>query len=108
MRLCTECGKPYSGQGWKCPFCDNETERLHGHLAFAPELASANEGFEPNYFAGLARLEAGNFWFRSRNRLIIWALQRYFPQATNFMEIGCGTGFVLYGIRKAVPELILS
>src|SRR6266545_4042215 len=26
----------------------------------------------------------------------------------NFLEIGCGTGFVLSGIRKAFPELILS
>lgn len=77
-------------------------------MAFAPELAADSEGFEANYFATLAQLEAGNFWFRARNRLIIWALQRYFSQAASFMEIGCGTGFVLSGVRQALPELILS
>jgi SAM-dependent methyltransferase len=77
-------------------------------LAFAPELAEKNEGFEADYFATLAELEAGNFWFRSRNRLLIWALQRYFAEAHSFMEIGCGTGFVLSGIREALPKLHLS
>jgi SAM-dependent methyltransferase len=80
---------------------------MGGHLAFAPELAEKSEGFEPCYFAPLAEMEAGNFWFRSRNRLLVWALQRYFPEAENFMEIGCGTGFVLSGVRRALPELVL-
>ena len=66
-----------------------------------------SEGFAANYFAPLAEREAGNFWFRSRNRLLVWALQRYFPDAENFMEIGCGTGFVLSGIQRALPELAL-
>ena len=76
--------------------------------AFAPELALESEGFEAGYFARLAEQEAGNFWFRSRNRLLIWALERYFPNAKNFLEIGCGTGFVLSGLRKAFPNLVLS
>jgi SAM-dependent methyltransferase len=77
-------------------------------LAFAPELAKDSEGFEAGYFARLAEMEAGNFWFRSRNRLLMWALRRYFPEAKTFMEIGCGTGFVLSGIRQEFPELALS
>lgn len=108
MRVCAECGKFYDRQKWDCPFCRHQTKIIQGHWALAPELANANEGFEPEYFCGLAELESRSFWFRSRNRLIIWALQRYFPSATNFLEIGCGTGFVLSGIKKALPELILS
>ena len=77
-------------------------------MAFAPKLAEDNEGFNPENFATLFNLEAGNFWFRARNRLIVWALQRYFPEARNFLEIGCGTGFVLSGIRDALPSLTLS
>jgi len=107
MRLCTECGESFGRQDRRCPACHHETKRLAGHLAFAPELAADSEGFEANYFAALAPLEAGNFWFRARNRLIIWALQRYFPNARSFMEIGCGTGFVLSGIREALPTLTL-
>ena len=107
MRLCTSCNRPFDRASWKCPFCLHEPERLNGHLAFAPELANKNEGFEADYFPKLAELEANNFWFRSRNQLLVWALQWYFPEARSFLEIGCGTGFVLSGIRRASPELSL-
>jgi SAM-dependent methyltransferase len=107
MKLCSECAKPVVDHGSQCPFCLREPERLDGHWAFAPELAEQNEGFEAGYFDRLSKLEAANFWFRSRNQLVIWALQRYFPKAQNFLEIGCGTGFVLSGIKKAFPELAL-
>ena len=77
-------------------------------MAFAPELAEKSEGFDASSFGRLAELEPGSFWFRSRNRLLCWALEHYFPDATNFLEIGCGTGFVLAGIRKALPWLTLG
>jgi len=76
-------------------------------VAFAPKLAQDNEGFDPENFATLFDLEANHFWFRARNRLIVWALRTYFPEASNFLEIGCGTGFVLSGIRQALPKLDL-
>lgn len=66
-----------------------------------------NVGFKTHYFKGLADLEAGNFWFRARNRIILWALHRYSPSLTSFLEIGCGTGFVISGISKRFPELRL-
>jgi SAM-dependent methyltransferase len=91
----------------RCPACHDLAERFGGILAFAPELAEENEGFEADYFPKLAELEAGNFWFRSRNQLLVWALRQYFPDAESFLEIGCGTGFVLSGIRRANPELRL-
>ena len=81
---------------------------LGGHLAFAPALAEKSEGFDPSYFGRLAELESGSFWFRSRNRLLCWALEHYFPDATNFLEIGCGTGFVLAHIRKEFPQLTVA
>lgn len=108
MKLCLTCGARFEGDTWRCPGCGAVPKRLHGHLAFSPELAEANEGFRADYFPELARLEAGHFWFESRNRLIVWALRRYFPTARRFLEIGCGTGFVLSGIRAGCPELALS
>lgn len=81
---------------------------MEGYLSFAPEAAQSNEGFQPHHFAELADAEAGNFWFRSRNRLIIWALQHFFPEAKNFLEIGCGTGFVLSGVAEANSQLEVS
>ena len=107
MKLCSECGEPIDHHGRQCSICSHQTSNLNGHWAFAPTLANQSEGFEADYFPRLYAMEAGNFWFRSRNKLIVWALKRYFPEAKNFLEIGCGTGFVLSGIRGAFPELTI-
>ena len=66
-----------------------------------------NVGFKVHYFNKLAELEVGNFWFRARNRIILWALHRYSPLPMSFLEIGCGTGFVISGISKRFPEIKL-
>ena len=108
MLVCMQCGARFSRSGYECPSCHYRPETRDGHLAFAPELAEESEGFKASYFDTLSRLEPGNFWFTSRNRLLTWALRHYFPNARSFLEIGCGTAFVLVGIRDAVPELALS
>lgn len=64
--------------------------------------------FKSEFFDDLYELEANNFWFRSRNALIIWAFGKYFQNVGSFLEIGCGTGYVLNGIRSAFPNLKLS
>ena len=64
--------------------------------------------FQVDAFRKLAALEAGNYWFESRNRLIAWALARYFPHARTFLEMGCGTGFVLEGLRNTFPQIELA
>ena len=63
-----------------------------------------NIGFKTHYFKELAELEARNFWFRARNKLILWALHKYSPELKSFLEIGCGTGFVISAISKRFPE----
>jgi SAM-dependent methyltransferase len=35
-------------------------------------------------------------------------LRHYFPKARSFLEIGCGTGYVLMGLSKAFPQLALA
>lgn len=59
-------------------------------------------------FDRLAAVEERSFWFRSRNRLLIWALQSHFPTAESFLEVGCGNGYVLAGIARARPSLRLA
>jgi SAM-dependent methyltransferase len=66
-------------------------------------MAQECDGFEADYFGFLSKLEARNFWFKSRNKLIIWAIRKYFWYSASFLEIGCGTGFVISGIEKAFP-----
>ena len=61
-------------------------------------------GFKSHYFEELAAVEAGNFWFRARNKLILWALQTNVPALGNFLEIGCGTGFVISAVAKQFPK----
>lgn len=88
--------------------CGHEPPHISGHPALAAEFANSNEGFRPEYFEQLAGLEAGNFWFRSRNALILMLLKRYCPAMESFLEIGCGTGFVLTGVSSAFPSAALT
>lgn len=108
MKRCLRCATGFEGYDWNCPACGFAPPEVDGRPAFAPESAGGGEGFEEAYFQELAQLETGNFWFRARNRLILWALEKYFGGARNFLEIGCGTGFVLSGIAGAFPEMALS
>src|SRR4029434_1696412 len=66
------------------------------------------DSYDAACFSRLAALEAGNFWFEGRNRLLVWALRRYFPAARSFLELGCGTAFVLACIQRAFPALALA
>lgn len=108
MKRCLRCRTPFAGEEWRCPQCAFGPASLAGFPAFAPELSGRIEGFNPALHAELSRLEADNFWFRARNRLIAWAIRRYFPAAKTFLEIGCGTGYVLSGIRAVLPQARLS
>jgi SAM-dependent methyltransferase len=74
---------------------------------YAPDYAKSGGGFKSSYFSELARLEAQNFWFRSRNELIVWALKKYCKGFRSFLEVGCGTGFVLSGVAQAFPGTTL-
>jgi len=105
VKLCLSCRHQYETLSWQCPACSWEPENIDGRPAFSPDLAAANEGFAPHYFTDLAQSEQGNFWFESRNRLLIWAIRKYFPSAQSMLEIGCGTGFVLSELQRTFPEI---
>ena len=104
MRCAAEVGTP----GWACGACGFVPSRVAGFPAFAPELSASNEGFNAVYFGQLHALEAGNYWFRARNALVLWALRTYFADARTYLEVGCGTGFVLQGIADAMPQLSIA
>lgn len=61
-------------------------------------------GFKTHYFKELAELEAGHFWFRVRNQLILWSITKHIQTLESFLEIGCGTGFVISCIAKQFPR----
>jgi SAM-dependent methyltransferase len=64
--------------------------------------------FPNNAFNYLANAEDANWWFRSRNQIIVWILQAKMDGIRNFLEVGCGTGYVTRGIARAFPALTLE
>lgn len=107
MKRCLACNALFEGPDWTCPKCGYQPALCDEIYQFAEEPPDAHAGFKPEYFARLAEIEESNFWFRARNELIQWALRNYFPDAKSFFEVGCGTGFVLAGVRERFPRMHL-
>lgn len=106
MKRCLACACCFENDTWECPQCRYRPISQNEILCFTEN--APDNGFKPEYFAKLASIEESNFWFRARNQLIQWALGAYFPDAESFLEVGCGTGFVLKGLREAAPRLRLA
>lgn len=107
MKLCPRCNSPFTGRDWHCPACGHQPPRLGPVVLCQPEDWQNELNF-PDTHHELYRLEETSFWFRHRNRVVIQALQRYFPRAANLLEVGCGTAYVLAGVARARPELALT
>jgi SAM-dependent methyltransferase len=108
MKHCLACDAQYLEGQSDCPACGNRPGIVEGFTAYAPELAQEGGGFDASYFPVLARLEASNFWFKARSELILWALARYCGGFRSYLEIGCGTGYVLSGVARRFPDAVLS
>jgi SAM-dependent methyltransferase len=67
--------------------------------------ATSPTGYDAALFETIAALEPTSFWFRGRNKVILWAIGRWFPDARSLLEVGCGTGYVLSAIRASRPDL---
>jgi len=109
MRICPACHARHPGALERCPACGFTPQRIDGFLAFTPDLAHGGGGFDASFFPVLAGLEEGNFWFRARNQLILWALRSYCGERlSSYLELGCGTGYVLEAIHRQYPEAALT
>ncbi|WP_414475186.1 class I SAM-dependent methyltransferase [Microvirga sp. M2] len=55
---------------------------------------------DPASFSLLWEVETTHFWFQARSRLLTGLIDRYFPEAKSFLEIGCGNAAVLSAVAK--------
>ncbi len=102
-RVCPFCAsrEPVTGDQrvWPpsrpCGSCGRAVPVLNGAPAFAPDLIDTASGFDLRAFDRLAEVEAGHYWFEPRNKLLVGLADRFFPMARRYLEVGCGTGFVL-------------
>lgn len=95
MKICPECEGAALGDGWLCTDCGWNAAIKNGIPLLAPRLETGNDGFDPEGHKVLAELESHSFWFLNRNALLGHVMKRYFPDARTYLEVGCGTGFVL-------------
>jgi SAM-dependent methyltransferase len=72
------------------------------------ESKSPPHPFPAEAFDYLASAEGRHWWFLSRNQIVTWVLKSKTNNLINFLEVGCGTGFVISGIARAFPALALE
>jgi len=68
-------------------------------------MNSRKSHYPEKIFSQIAALEAGHWWFVSRNALLLWAVKNKVTPFRTFLEIGCGTGFVLQNLQKNFPSV---
>jgi SAM-dependent methyltransferase len=56
--------------------------------------------FPKDAFHELSKVEEKNWWFRSRNAIILWFFKNKILPFKNFLEVGCGTGFVMQVLSR--------
>lgn len=87
----------------RCDACKWSAQLRDNVEIHAPEVESG-DGYDPVHFGELARLEATHFWFRIRNQIILDFVRKFYAGTHNYMEVGCGTGYVLQGLVSTYPD----
>jgi SAM-dependent methyltransferase len=104
MKLCLVCRTSFESSDWTCPGCGARPALRDGFACFAQHLAESNTGLPEGMHHYLEPMQERSFWYRGRNRIIQSLVARYCSGAESFLEVGCGSGFVLSGLRAVLPK----
>jgi SAM-dependent methyltransferase len=105
--LCPECRHELSGtcqpetEDWRCTQCGHTVPMIEGILTFAPLIAEKIEGYDSRFFDLTASIEGKHFWFGPRRRFLASLVDRHFPEAASYLELGCGTGDMLSTVLQS-------
>jgi SAM-dependent methyltransferase len=104
MKICLSCRKEIFSKRWLCIHCGWSPKGIKGLIQFSPGKENSKIGYDPKWHKELSELETGNFWFENRNEFIRWVSKKYLSSKSRYLEIGCGTGFVLTMLRRNFPR----
>ena len=107
MKKCIRCDAVVTND-WNCTSCLNKVDTAHGSFILSPEFSVDEHGYDADAYKIYSELEKGHFWFEARIALIKKLMARHFPDAREFLEVGCGTGYVLSEIENAFPDLSVA
>ncbi len=78
---------------------------IRGIPSYAPERSGGRGEYPIDAFRKLVQAELSHPWFLVRARVLSGLWRKYVSQEKGrFLEIGCGTGGVLYSLSKAFPQ----
>ena len=75
---------------------------IEGFRCFAPAVALNAADYPEHGFDVTRSVEERSFWCRARRRLAVQLFDRFVrpPGTATALEIGCGTGFIMDGLRQ--------